>query len=162
MGYYCKSLIIFAVIAMLLPFFSDIGYHLSLFRFWPLDVCPKQLWPRGGWLLQRDGRFCWGVSTGTYQWYTSSVEHRHVHTYLQYLPCLKVCCLKPQIPIWARCTCSEPHVTVQISTACHVLVVTVRLNMNEVMVHELWLLQLLLLLLLTAPQMQHASLFFYF
>ena len=53
-----------------------------------------------------------------------------------------------------KCTCSVPHVTVQISTGCHVLVVTVtaRLNVIEVLLHELWLLQLLLLLLLTAPQ----------
>lgn len=35
----------------------------------------------------------------------------------------------------------------QISIACHVLVVTVRLNVFGVMLRELWLLQLLLLLL---------------
>ena len=41
------------------------------------------------------------------------------------------------------CTCSASHVTVQISTGCHGLMITVKLNLVEVML-QLWLLQLLL------------------
>jgi len=57
-GWYCKSLPFFAVIAMLLPFFSDIGGLLSLFDFWPLDVCSKQLW----WLVATEG---WSILLGS-------------------------------------------------------------------------------------------------